>query len=110
VTVSFLALAMAQVWHVFNMRERGSSPLSNDVARSPWVWGAVGLCAALLLAAVHLPLLSVALGTESPGAAGWLLAFLASLIPLIVGQAWIQLSPRKWTHTSSPRKWTHTSR
>ncbi|MHC4992813.1 MAG: cation-translocating P-type ATPase, partial [Planctomycetota bacterium] len=37
VTVSFLALAMAQVWHVFNMRERGSSPLSNDVARSPWV-------------------------------------------------------------------------
>jgi Ca2+-transporting ATPase len=39
-TVSFLTLAFAQLWHVFNMRDRDSSLLWNDVVRNGYVWGA----------------------------------------------------------------------
>jgi Ca2+-transporting ATPase len=46
VTISFLTLAFAQLWHVFNMRDHGSHPLRNDVVRNPYVWGALALCGA----------------------------------------------------------------
>ena len=50
VTVSFLTLAFAQLWHVFNMRGRGSGVFRNAVTRNPYVWMAVALCTAILLA------------------------------------------------------------
>ena len=85
VTVSFLTLALAQLWHVFTMRDRGSHPLRNDVVRNPWVWGALALCAGLLLAAVYLPGLAEVLGLVPPGARGWALAIGLSLVPWAVG-------------------------
>jgi magnesium-transporting ATPase (P-type) len=39
VTLSFLTLAFAQLWHVFDMRERGSSFARNDVTENAYVWG-----------------------------------------------------------------------
>ena len=89
ITVSFLALALAQVWHVFDMRDRGSHPLRNDVMRNRWVWGAIALCLLLLVAAVHGPLLPAVLGTEDPGLAGWALALGASFVPTLLGQIWL---------------------
>jgi Ca2+-transporting ATPase len=86
VTVSFSTLALAQLWHVFNLRERGSSLLGNDVVRNPWVWGALALCVLLVVAAVHLPGLSTVLQTADPGARGWALALGLSLLPWLVGQ------------------------
>jgi magnesium-transporting ATPase (P-type) len=88
VTVSFLSLAFARLWHVFNMRDVGTPLLSNDVTHNPFVWGALALCAASLLAGVYLPGLSVALHTVDPGKSGWLLILGTSLIPLVVGQLW----------------------
>jgi len=86
VTVSFLSLAFAQLWHVFNMRSPGSRLGRDDVTRNPFIWGALLLCSALLLAAVGLPALNAALDLANPGARGWALALGASLLPLIVGQ------------------------
>ena len=86
VTVSFLTLAMAQLWHVFTMRDRGSDLLRNSITRNPWVWGALALCAGLLAAAVYLPGLGDVLGVDDPGPAGWGLALGCSLAPFAVGQ------------------------
>jgi len=82
ITVAFLTLAFAQVLHVFNMRDRGSSVFRNEITRSPWVWGAAALCAVLLLAAVYLPALSGVLRLPPPDARGWLVILSASLAPL----------------------------
>jgi Ca2+-transporting ATPase len=82
ISVAFLTLAFAQVVHVFNMRDRGSPFFRNEITRSPWVWGAVGLCAALLLAAVYVPALSHVLRLPPPDARGWLVILLFSLGPL----------------------------
>ncbi|MCF8145826.1 MAG: cation-transporting P-type ATPase [Deltaproteobacteria bacterium] len=86
VTVSFLTLAFARLWHVFNMRDKGSRLIRNDVTRNPFVWGALGLCSALLVAAVYLPGISTALQMAPPGISGWGVIFGMSLIPLFIGQ------------------------
>lgn len=89
VTVSFATLALAQLWHVFNLRDRTSSTLRNDVVSNPWVWGALALCTGLLVAAIHLPGLSRVLGTTAPGLEGWGVILTMSLVPCLLGQAWI---------------------
>jgi Ca2+-transporting ATPase len=93
VTVSFLTLAMAQLWHVFNMRERGSSLVNNEITRNPYVWGALALCVGLLLLAVYFPVLAQVLKLANPGLRGWSLAVGLSLIPMVVGQFVLSREP-----------------
>ncbi|MGD2041010.1 MAG: cation-transporting P-type ATPase, partial [Anaerolineae bacterium] len=95
VTISFLTLAFAQLWHVFNMRDQGSGFLDNEVMRNPWVWGALALCTTLLLAAVYVPGLNTLLKVEDPGLVGWALVLGASLFPWAAGQIF-----RSWSRTA----------
>jgi Ca2+-transporting ATPase len=86
VTVSFLTLALAQLWHVFNVRAPGSSLFSNAITRNPYVWGALVLCVALLLVAVYVPAIASTLSVVPPDLDQWVLIVAASLVPLIAGQ------------------------
>jgi Ca2+-transporting ATPase len=47
VTVTFLTLAFAQLWQVFNMRHSRAGVL-NEITRNPWVWASLLLCTVLL--------------------------------------------------------------
>jgi Ca2+-transporting ATPase len=87
VTISFLTLAFAKLWFVFNLRSPGSSAFDNAIVRNPYVAAALALCIVLLLAAAYLPGLSDVLKTAHPTPAGWLLVIGASLVPFGVGQA-----------------------
>lgn len=91
VTISFMTLAFARLWHVFNMRSKGSSLLNNEVVQNPYVWGALVICTFILLGAVYIPGLSDALGTTGLSWRAWGLVMGSSLIPLIVGQIGISL-------------------
>ena len=95
VTVSFPTLAFARLWHVFNMRERNSRVIKNDVTANPFVWGALGLCSALLLGALYLPGISQALHMVPPGPGGWGVIFGMSLVPLLAGQISKAIMSRK---------------
>jgi len=86
VTISFLTLAFAQLWHVFNMRSHQSHPIKNEVVQNLYVWGALLLCILLLLAAIYIPGLANILQVTDPGLDGWALLLGMSLIPLLVGQ------------------------
>jgi Ca2+-transporting ATPase len=86
VTVSFIGLALAQVWHVFNMRPADASVIVNEVTANPYVWMAVALCVALVGLALFLPGLADLLRLAPLDAAGWILALAASLAPYVVGQ------------------------
>jgi Ca2+-transporting ATPase len=86
VTVSFLTLALAQLWHVFNMRTKGTKLFKNEVVENPYIWAALGLCILLLLAAVYVPILSEVLKLTNPGLNGWILIVVASLITCLIGQ------------------------
>ena len=66
ITVTFLTLAFAQLWHVFDMRIAKSDLWKNEVTQNPWVWGALLLCSALLLLAIYVPPLAQVLGLIRP--------------------------------------------
>jgi P-type Ca2+ transporter type 2C len=87
VTLSFLTLAFARLWHVFNMRDYDSHWLRNEVTKNRFIWLSLLLCTCLLLSAVYFPPLAQVLGVVPPDLRGWGLLLGASLIPLIVGQA-----------------------
>lgn len=86
VTVSFMTLAFARLWHILNMRSSGSGLIKNEVVYNPYVWGALVICTGILLAAVYVPVLSDALGTTGLAPRAWGLVLGASLIPVILGQ------------------------
>ena len=96
VSIAFSILALAQVFHVFNLASPASGALSNEVTRNPWVWGAVALCVGLVLAGVYTPGLSDVLQVRDPGARGWMLVVAASLIPLVLGQLGRALVGWRW--------------
>ncbi len=85
VTVSFLTLAFAQLWHVFNMRDHDTGVFNNDIVENRWVWGALALCVGLLLLAVYVPGLAEVLSVENPGTEGWMVIAAMSLTPLVAG-------------------------
>jgi Ca2+-transporting ATPase len=91
VTISFLTLAFAQLWHVFNMRERSSSMFNNAIIRNPFIWGALALCTVLLLMTLYVPILSSVLKVANPGFQGLALMFGMSLLPLVAGQLFASL-------------------
>ncbi|MEX2585312.1 MAG: HAD-IC family P-type ATPase, partial [Balneolaceae bacterium] len=96
VTISFLTLAFAQLWHVFNMRDRNSGILTNSIVRNSWIWRAVFLCVLLILGALYIPSISEVMQLTPPGFHGWLVIFIMSLIPLVAGQ--LQKEMGKWLY------------
>jgi len=94
-TVSFITIALAQLWHVFDMRDRGSGFWRNTVSENRFVWLAVVLCLGLLIAGVNAPFLAGPLAIAPIGTAGWALACACSLLPVVVIQSWLSLSRRK---------------
>jgi Ca2+-transporting ATPase len=86
VTVSFLALAMAQIWHVFNMADPGQPLLVNDVTRNPYVWGAVLVCLGFIAAACYLPPVADVLKLTSPDARAWAVVLGTSLASMVLGR------------------------
>ncbi|HKK08999.1 MAG TPA: cation-transporting P-type ATPase, partial [Gemmatimonadota bacterium] len=102
VSISFSILAFAQIAHVLNMAEPGSHVLANEVTRNPWVWGAIVLCAALVVAALRIPGLSDALGLVDPGPSGWRLVAVLAPAPLVLGRLWH--AARRWLSPAGPRR------
>jgi Ca2+-transporting ATPase len=103
VSVSFLTLGFARIWHIFNMRDSGTGIFRNDIVRNRLVWGALLLCAGLLVAAVFLPGLRAVLQVIDPGTAGWLLIMGLSLVPLGVGQILKEVNIIR--HSSAGGEW-----
>jgi Ca2+-transporting ATPase len=86
VTVSFLTLALAQIWHTFNMADAGQPRLVNDVTRNPYVWGAVLVCLALIGVACYVPPLAEVLKLTPPDARAWAIVLAASLSAMVLGR------------------------
>jgi Ca2+-transporting ATPase len=83
VTVAFCTLALAQLWHVFNMRGNLKQVIKNEITGNIWIWLALALCMFLILAAVYAPVLRDVMRLSDPGFVGWLLIVIASLVPLV---------------------------
>jgi Ca2+-transporting ATPase len=86
-TMSFMTLALAQVFHLGNAR-RGPHVLSRAAARAnPWAVGAVALALSLQVLALALPPLARVLRLQPLDAGEWAVVLGLSAVPAIVGQA-----------------------
>lgn len=85
VTISFMTLALAQVFHAFNARSRTGSAFNRRMFANPWLWAAVLLCIGLQFAAVYVPLLQTVLSTVPLNGGDWLVVGTLSLavIPIV---------------------------
>src|SRR5690606_14106936 len=70
-TMVFTALVLAQVLHVFEARFRHRSIFGPWILENTWVWGAVGVCLALQVVAVHVPVSSRVLHTVPLSVGDW---------------------------------------
>ncbi|MGN8543858.1 cation-translocating P-type ATPase [Bradyrhizobium sp. 13971] len=95
VTVTFLTLAFAQLWHTFNMRDPQSPLIVNGITRNGWLWSALLLCATLLAVPPYLPQAAHLLHLVPPTADMWSVVLLFSFVPMIVTQA-ISAVVRAW--------------
>jgi Ca2+-transporting ATPase len=86
VTVTFLTLAFAQLWHVFDMRSAGAGILVNEVTRNRWLWAALLLCIALLAVPPYVTTVSGLLDLAPPDRTMWAIVLICSLLPLLINQ------------------------
>ena len=84
VTICFMTLAMAQVFHAFNARSQTRSAFTARLFTNGWLWAATFICVLLQLAAVYVPFLSTVLRTEPLTGADWGLIAVGSLLPVVV--------------------------
>jgi P-type Ca2+ transporter type 2C len=88
ITMSFMTLALAQLWHVFNMAGPDEQLLKTEITRNPWVWGALALSSLLLLAAMYFAPLATVMEVEVLSVDQWLVVLGGSLVPLLLGQSY----------------------
>ncbi|MCC0030552.1 MAG: cation-transporting P-type ATPase [Brucellaceae bacterium] len=85
-TMCFYTLALAQLWHVFNMRNWRENLLTSRVTRNAYVWMALLLCVAILVVAHLQPTIAGALQLTALPADAWYAVAALSIAPLIVGE------------------------
>ena len=83
-TMAFMTLSLSQILHVFNARSQTRSAFTDRLFTNAWLWGAVGLCVALQVSAVYVPILQRVLHTLPPTQAEWGVISLCAFFPIIV--------------------------
>jgi len=96
VTMSFLTIGFAQLFHVFNSRKEGKPVRGREWLTNRYVLGAIVLTIGLQMAAVYMPGLNRVLKTAEarPTGQDWLVIAGCSLAPLVVGQVLRRLKER----------------
>jgi Ca2+-transporting ATPase len=102
VSIAFLALALAQLLHVFNMRDHREPWSNNQITRNAYVWGAIVLCLVLLAIALYVPVVADILELQAPSIAGWQLVIAAAVAPLLIGQCINRNPAKSQTTTATP--------
>jgi Ca2+-transporting ATPase len=92
ITMSFMTIALAQLFHVFNSRKEHGPVRGREWFSNRFVLAALVLTIALQLAAVYIPGLQTVLHTRPPAAVDWVVIAGCSLVPLVLGQTlrWVR--------------------
>jgi P-type Ca2+ transporter type 2C len=95
VTITFLTLAFAQLWQVFNMRHPRARVVRNEITRSPWIWASLLLCTLLLAVPPYVGPIAHVLHLAPITPATWGIIIGLSVAPLLATQA-VTLTLRSW--------------
>jgi Ca2+-transporting ATPase len=84
--VAFITLAFAQLFHVFNMASFHSKLFLNEITKNKFVWLAIVVCTGLMILVYTVPQARLVLGLAELPIEVWVVALLASLLPLALVQ------------------------
>ena len=101
VTLAFMTLAMAQVFHAFNARSQRRSAFTARLFTNGWLWAAVAGTSLLQVAAVYTPFFQGILHTVPLTATDWVLVLGCSLAPVGVVEV-VKLGQRAALGSKSP--------
>jgi Ca2+-transporting ATPase len=87
VTVTFLTLAFAQLWQVFNMRHPRAGVMLNEITRNPWVWASLLLCTVLLAVPPYVAPMAHVMHLAPVTPLMWMVILALSTTPLLTTQA-----------------------
>ena len=85
-TMSFFTLALAQLWHVFDMRNWREGFFVNQITRNVYVWLALVLCLLILAVAALEPNIAEALRIVPLSPRIWAIILALSLVPVALRQ------------------------
>lgn len=86
ITIAFMTLALAQLFHLGNARSRGPVLERRQIVANRWALGALPLVISLQLLSVYWPPLASVLRTVPLAAADWLVVGGLSIVPAVIGQ------------------------
>lgn len=86
ITLAFMTLALAQLFHLGNARSRDAVLAPSRIFANPWAVASVPLVVVLQLAAVYWQPLARLLGTTRLGLLEWGVVVALSLVPAVLGQ------------------------
>jgi P-type Ca2+ transporter type 2C len=95
--VAFIALSFAQLFHVFNMSSVNSRLLINDITKNKFIWFAILICTALMVFIFVVPQMRYVLKLSELPINVWIVAILASLIPLVLVQLYKLIFEKRTT-------------
>ncbi|MDP1841965.1 MAG: cation-translocating P-type ATPase [Sediminibacterium sp.] len=84
--IAFITLALAQLFHVFNMASPRSNILVNEITTNKFVWYAILICIGLMAIVYALPQIRMALGLVILPGNALLVAVIAASLPLALVQ------------------------
>jgi len=87
-TVAFMTLAFAQLFHLLNARRKGPALTPRHAFSNRWAFGAVALVTALQIVSAHFPPLAAVLGTVPLRAKDWMIVLGLAAIPAVLGQGY----------------------
>jgi Ca2+-transporting ATPase len=101
-TMAFMTLALAQLFHLGNARSRGPVLTPRRAMANPWAVGAVALVLSLQVAAVYWVPLAGVLRTVPLPPSDWLIVLGLAAIPAVIGQIGDSVQQHRAGQTSKP--------
>jgi Ca2+-transporting ATPase len=83
-TITFYALSLAQLLHVFNLYSGTGRFFRNEITSNKFIWQAQGLCILILLATYHIPFLKQVLSLQTLGMQSFWLILAGGILPLLI--------------------------
>ena len=84
--ISFISLALAQLWHVVNLSSRKISFINNEITRNKFIWAALLLCIAIMAVFYFVSPLNKYIGLQMLSTNTWLIIVATSIAPVFLIQ------------------------
>jgi len=81
--VAFFSLALAQLWHVFNLPSRKISFLKNEVTQNIFIWVAISVCLLIMLVFYWISPLNTIIGLQKLNLNTGLIIIGISIVPIV---------------------------